>query len=803
MKLTRIVLSCMIAAACSLSALAQKSASTPADAAFEKGDYYDAITLYKKAFSKEKSKAVKAEIVFKTAESYRKVNDFKNQEVWYDKAIKAGYKDPIAIYYLAQAMKFNGKYDEAINQFNNYKREAKGDPRADIGIKSAEDAKKWKDKPARYTIDNVSALNTKYSDFGAVYMDKTYRKVAFTSARQESTGKSIDGGTGEKFQDIYEASVDKKNKWSTPKPMFTGINSEANDGGIAFDRKGTDLYFTRCEFEKGKIGICEIYFTRRAGQEWETPTAISLGADSFTVGQPVLSADEQTLYFVSDMPGGQGGKDLWKATFDKKNKSWTAVTNLGSRVNTAEDEMFPFITADNTLYFSSKGFSGMGGLDIYRSKMNGSQWEEPVNMKYPINSPADDFAFVVDESTNDRGYLSSNRDGGKGGDDIYSWIQPPLIFTVNGKVFDVDTKDMLSGATVEIFGSDGSSVPFVTEAAGTYKFDLKPETNYKISASKPEYFSMTLELTTQGLENSKDFPDYDFPLKTIKKPIELPNILYDLGKWDLRPESKVALDGLIKTMNDNPTFVIELGSHTDSRPIPMTNDTLSQRRAESVVSYLIEKGIDPGRLVAKGYGEKSPRVLDRDMGSFKAGDQLTDAYINKLKTNALKEQAHQLNRRTEFRVLRKDYVKSDKPEGESMVPEKSETKTSEATGETKEPEKKEETKAGAAVAAGAAGAAAGAAATKEKPAEVKPAEPEAPAKKSGLLHVAAKGETYGAVAKQYGLTLKDLKTLNGIKAEQIHEGMELKVQMDGDYSEFDAKFYTLDKGEDSYYKVAK
>ena len=217
MKLTRIVLSCMIAAACSLPALAQKTASTPADAAFEKGDYYDAITLYKKAFSKEKSKAGKAEIVFKTAESYRKVNDYKNQEVWYEKAIKAGHKDPIAIYYLGQALKFNGKYDEAINQFNNYKREAKGDPRADIGIKSAEEAKKWKDKPMRYTVDNVSALNSKYSDFGAVYVDKTYRKVAFTSAGQESMCKGVDGGTGEKFQDVYEATVDKKNKWSTPK----------------------------------------------------------------------------------------------------------------------------------------------------------------------------------------------------------------------------------------------------------------------------------------------------------------------------------------------------------------------------------------------------------------------------------------------------------------------------------------------------------------------------------------------------------------------------------------------------------
>ena len=791
MKFIRIVLSCIVASAFSFTAMAQKTASTPADVAFVNGDYYDAIALYKKAFSKEKNKAKKTEIVFKTAESYRMAKDFKNQEIWYEKAIKAGYKEPEAILYLAQALKFNGKYDEAIVQFNNFSREAKGDPRGEDGVKSCEAAQKWKDKPARFTVENVSALNSKYNDFGAAYMDKTYRKIAFTSGRQESTGKNTDGGTGEKFQDIYDATVDKKGKWSAPKPMTIVLNSETNDGSICFDRKGSDMYFTRCEFDKGKVGICEIYFTRRLGQDWEAPVPIALGADSFDVGQPVLSADEQTLYFASNMPGGQGGWDIWMASFDKKNKTWGNVTNLGSKINSSADDAFPFITADNTFYFSSNNIHGMGGIDIYKTKKAGISWEEPVNMKYPVNSSADDFAFVVDESTNDRGYLSSNREGGKGGDDLYSWFQPPLIFAVSGKVYDVDTKAMLAGASVDIFGSDGSSVPFKTEADGTYRFDLKPETSYKIQASAPEYLSMNLSLTTQGMENSKDFIDYDFPLKSIKKPIELPNILYDVGKWDLRPESKIALNGLIVTMNDNPNIVIELGSHTDSRPIPMTNDTLSQRRAESVVTYLIENGIDAERLVAKGYGEKDPRTLDKDMGSFKAGDQMTDGFIAKLKTTALKEQAHQLNRRTEFRVLRKDYVKKEKSD-ESNVPEEQEKSGSGAADDKKGTDagskdagsKDGDTKAGV-----AAGTAAGAAA--------------ASSKKSGEIHVAEKGETYGAVAKKYGMTLKDLKTLNGIKAEQIREGMELKVTMDGDYSDYDAKFYVLEKGEDSWSKVAK
>lgn len=769
MKLTRIVLSCLLAILFSIPALAQKTASTPADAAFEKGDYYDAIALYKKAFSKEKSKAKKSEIVFKTAESYRKVNDFKNQEAWYEKAIKAGYKEPVAVLHYANALKVNGKYPEAIIQYNNYKKLEPNDPKGDAGVKACETSQKWKDKPTRYKVENVAALNTKYSDFGVSYVDKTYRKISYTSARQESTGKSVDGGTGEKFQDLFEAVVDKKGKWSTPKPMLAGINSEANDGAACFDRKGSDMYFTRCDFEKGKVGICEIYFTRRKGQEWEVPVMVPLGTDSFTVGQPSLSADEQTLYFASDMPGGQGGKDIWMSTYSKKNKEWGTAVNLGSKINTAEDEMFPFFTADNSLYFASKGFSGMGGLDVYKSKWGNGTWEDPANMKYPINSSADDFAFVVEESTNDRGYLSSNRDGGKGGDDIYSWVLPPLIFTVSGKVFDADTKALLEGATVELFGSDGSSIPFKTEKNGAYKFDLKPETSYKLSASMPDYLTQYLELSTVGMEVSKDFiGDFDFALKSIKKPIELPNILYDLGKWDLRPESRVALDGLVKTMNDNPNIVIELGSHTDSRPIPMTNDTLSQRRAESVVKYLIEKGIDPERLVAKGYGEKVPRTLDRDIPPFKTGDQFTNAFISNLKTTAIKEQAHQLNRRTEFRVIRKDYKKGEQPQG-SITP-------------------------------GGTGAVATAPAlVDEKKEEVKSDVPKEP----GKIHVVEKGETYGSVAKKYSLTLKDLKTLNGIKAEQIREGMELKTDMNGDYSSYDAKFYVLDKGEDSWSKLSK
>jgi peptidoglycan-associated lipoprotein len=780
MKIYKFVASALICLLTIVSVSAQKGSVAAGDAAFSKGDYYDAVPLYKKAFSKEKNKTKRAEIIFKTAEAYRKVNDFKNQEVWYAKAIKAGYKEPIAILYLADAIKFNGKYDEAIVQYNAYKKAAPDDPRGDAGVASSEQAQKWKDKPMRYKVEDLSPLNTKYNDFGAAYSNKDHRAVIFTSSRAESIGKNPDGGTGEKFQDLFEANVDKKGKWSSPKPLLEPINTGSNDGAAMLDRKGSEMFFTRCDVEKGKTGSCEIYFTKRKGQSWDEPKLIPISNDTGIVaGQPCLSADAQTLYFVSNMPGGQGGRDIWMSKYDKKSKTWGTPTNLGNKINTDEDDMWPFLGSDNTLYYATKGHLGMGGLDIFKSSMlSDGSWEEPVNMKYPVNTSADDFAFVIDDSQ-DHGYLSSNREGGKGGDDIYEWKLPPLIFTVSGKVFDADTRANMEGVSIELFGSDGSSIPFKTDKTGAYKFDLKPETSYKVSAIMKDYLNKYIEVSTVGLEVSKDFiGDFDFAMKSTRKAIELPNILYDLSKWDLRPESKVALDGLVKTMEENPTIVIELGSHTDSRPIPMTNDTLSQRRAQSVVDYLIEKGIDADRLYAKGYGEKEPRVLDKDIGSFKAGDVMTDEFINGLKKTSLKEEAHQLNRRTEFKVLRTNYVKGQKAV-ENVPPPGTVLDSTEIKTEVKEDPTKE-TKVEAS----------------EKLHDTLPKEP-------GKIYIAEKKDTYMSIAKKFDLTVKDLKALNGLKGEQLFEGMELKVEPGGDYSEYDRNFYTLDKGDDSYSKLAK
>ncbi|MBK6444761.1 MAG: OmpA family protein [Bacteroidetes bacterium] len=772
---------------------AQRGPTFLAEQAFNKGDYYDAAALYKKAFTKEKNKVKRAEIIYKVAESYRLTNDYKNQEVWYAKAIKANFKDPEALVHYADALKVNGKYDEAIVQYTNFQKASPTDPRGELGISSSQQAQKWKEKPTRYKVENVPAINTKYSDFGANYSNKDHRHIIYTSARQESMGKNEDGGTGEKFQDLFEATVDKKGKWSSPKPLLEPINSGGNDGSATIDAKGVDMFFTRCDVERGKMGGCEIYYTKRKGQTWDEPKLIPLSGDSFTVGQPSLSADEQTLYFVSDMEGGQGGKDIWMTVYDKKTKAWGTPSNLGNKINTPLDEMFPSITANGTLYFSSKGHSGMGGLDIFQTKISGSGWEQPLNLRYPVNTSADDFAFILDELSGERGFLSSNREGGKGGDDIYTWYLPPLIFTISGRVYDADTRSNIEGASIELFGSDGTSIPFKTDATGAYKFDLKPETSYKLSATNKNYLNKYLEVSTVGLEQSKDFiGDFDFALRSMLRSIELPDIYYDLAKWDLRSESKKALDGLVETMNENPTIVIELGSHTDSRPIPMTNDTLSQRRAESVVKYLIQHGIEADRLYAKGYGAREPRVLDREIGSFKSGDVMTDEFISKLKSTKVKEEAHQLNRRTEFKVLRTNYVKGQSAiDNINQTPEKTLVDSSSLNVKPVED------------------------ATVATKVEVKDAAASVEAKKDsalapvvdktgpGEIYICKKADTYTAVAKKHGITVKELKDLNGIRGEQIDEGMELRIDPKGNYTEYNKKFYVLTKDDKKWAELAK
>ncbi len=666
MKMKKLLTLLTLAFCVSVNSYAQKDLTKEAFDVFDSQEYTNAISALKKAYGKEKEKAKKAEIIFKVAECYRLTNNWKQGEVWYRKAIKVKFADPIAYLRLGESLKIMEKYQDAAVEFGNYKTKVPTDPRGANGVESCTLAQKWKDNPTRYVVTNVDQINSKNNDFSPAFSKKNYNELYFTSSRDDASGKEVDGWTGASFTDIFVAKKDKKGKWSTPATLPAPVNSVFNEGASALSPNGNNFYFTRCGVEKKKAMGCELYKAGVNGQSYSEPELIPLGnPDSVLVtsGHPSVNADETKLYFASDLAGGQGGKDIWVMTYDKEKKRWGAPVNLGSTINTPGEEMFPFIHADGTLYFASNGHIGMGGLDIFKATPQGDKFGNVTNMRYPINSAGDDFAIVFEEKM-EKGYFTSNREGGKGNDDIYSFILPSLVFSLSGTVKDYKTKQPVADALITIVGTDGSSLETKTDGKGFYKIDLTPATSYVITAGKKgDYLNKTGKTTTVGFETDKALV-HDFELDPINKAIDLPNIYYDLAKWELRPESKVSLDGLVETLNNNPTIVVELGSHTDTRSSDEYNLTLSQKRAQSVVDYLIENNIDAERLVAKGYGESVPRLIETPVSFFKKGDVINDAFVNQFKKEDPKwEEAHQMNRRTEFKVLRDNYVPKAKPAG--------------------------------------------------------------------------------------------------------------------------------------------
>jgi len=636
---------------------AQKRKSERAYSSFTAGEYFDAIDLFKDAYSKTKKadKNSRTEMVFMIAECYRLTNDPKNAETWYKLAVKSSYSKPEAQYWLAESLKKNGKYPLAIDEFKKHKQVAPSDARADQEIRSCELAVEWLRNPEAYKVEELKDINSKESDFSPAYGRDDFGMIYFTSSRDGVAGKKTHGATGQNFTDIFESRVDKKSKWSTPVPVEV-INSEFEEGTPSFSSDYKELYFTRCEAGKREKRGCIIMYTKKTGDKWSDPKNIGILPDSLVAAHPSLSRDDLTLYFVSDLKGGFGKKDIWKVTRLRTGDAWSKPVNLGPDINTAGDELFPYIREDGTLYFSSDGLIGMGGLDIFKAKPQPDGSWIVQNMKSPINSFADDFGIAF-ENGNEKGIFSSTRKG-KGNDELYSFELPPLKFNITGLVKDEKTGAAITGSTVQLIASDGSNLQAETGTGGDFKFALKADVDYIFLASKRGYLNGKEKETTKGQDKSREFM-VTILLTAIDKPIELPNILYDFGKWDLRPESMVSLDKLVETLIDNPNVTIELMSHTDSRDTEEYNLILSQKRAQIVVQYLIDKGIEPERLTAKGYGESTPKVVDAiiaGQNSFlKTGITLSEQYINTLANDEQKEIAHQINRRTEFKVMRTDY----------------------------------------------------------------------------------------------------------------------------------------------------
>ncbi|HAM11549.1 MAG: hypothetical protein A2X04_00340 [Bacteroidetes bacterium GWF2_41_9] len=635
---------------------AQKRKIERAYETFNAGEYYEAIDQFKDAYSKTKKadKNARTELVFMIAECYRHINDPKNAETWYKLAVKSSTSKPDAQYWLAESMKKNGKHQAAIDEFKKYKQIAPSDSRADQQIRACELALEWTRNPEAYKVEDIRDINSRQSDFSPAYGRDDFSLIYFTSSRDDAAGSKTHGATGQSYTDIFESRIDKKSKWSTPVPVKE-INSEFEDGTPAFSSDFREMYFTRCEAGKRERKGCIIMYSSRSDDSWSKPENSGILADSLLAAHPALSPDGSTLYFVSDIPGGSGKKDIWMTT-KSGGGEWSKPVNLGPDINTPGDELFPYVRSDGTLYFASDGLIGMGGLDIFKavSQPDGSWIVQ--NMKPPINSYSDDFGITF-ENENERGIFSSTRKG-KGNDDLYSFELPPLRFSVTGLVKDEKTGAAIPGSLVQLIASDGSNLQTETADGGDFRFAMKANVDYIFLASKRGFLNGKEKETTKGQEKSREFM-VTILLSAIDKPIELPNILYDFGKWDLRPESMVSLDKLVETLLDNPNVTIELMSHTDSRDTEAYNQDLSQKRAQVVVQYLIDKGIEAERLSARGYGESTPITVDAAIIAqnpfLRAGSILTEQYINSLAGEEQKEIAHQINRRTEFRVLRTDY----------------------------------------------------------------------------------------------------------------------------------------------------
>ena len=754
---------------------------------FEAKEYNKAVELYKRAFGKANSRKEKADITFNQAECYRFMNDCKNAANYYKRAVKMKY-DAIAQLRLADMLRCQGEYEEAISEYQVYKQEKPGDKRGEEGIESCKMAIEWMKSPSRYMVSNMKDFNSKNSDFQAAYAGKRpddYTVLLISSMREESIGKREDGWTGQRYSDIYITEAERKRgrgrgraaataeneelNWSAVVPLSEMINTKEHEGVVCFDSRMKTLYFTRCINEKNmKLG-CMIFETRKQGQDWAQPELVYAAPDSLTsVGHPSLSPDDTYLYFASDMPGTMGGKDIWVTTYDKRKKKWDDPKNLGVNVNTGGDEVFPFAHDDGYLYFSSNGLEGMGGLDIFRIKVgeDGLPIGKAENMKYPINGNTDDFAIVWEKGDAKKGFMASDRKGGKGADDIYSVYLVPLKFTMDGII--VSSKDgrPIPQATVRLDGTDGTSIVVNTDKDGHFYFtkdQLKEDTQYKVNVEKKKFLTNTADFTTIGVDISafEFVPSENIflhgmriqvKLDPIEVPIVLPNVFFDLAKWDLRPEAQQALDSVVVILNNNPNITIEMRSHTDYRDTDEKNKVLSQHRADTCVSYLISKGIAADRLVAVGMGESDPFTIPEGYtgyGSdqFTPGTRLTEAYI-KTQTNAKQEVGNQINRRTDFRVLSDDYVPNapaTKPGGTTNTPDAPKEETKNPVGE---------------------------------------------------FYTCGAKDNFGGIAKQAKISIVDLKKLNGgLRGVRVFEGLMLKITPDGDYTEWDAEHYQVQLGD--------
>lgn len=663
-------------------AFAQKRQIKKADSAYVYHSYYDALKIYQKNYGKLRKGEEKDRVAFRIAECYRQAGFAKQAVSQYKRLARAKYYmiEPKIYLYIAQMQLVNGDFADAYENFKTYLDFIPNDTMAQLSLISALKVEDAMSNISRYEISNVAKLNTKDSDYTPRYYTIEGDIITFTSTREGVTGKKLDSWTGQRFSDIWVSKVDEKGEWSTPEKLDQNekTSTDLNESDASFCHDGTVMYYTYCNNDKKKSNRCVIKTSSFDGTAWSEPVEVNIAGDTISdFIHPHISEDGSKLYFASNKEGGYGDLDIWFAV--GSGSEFTEAINAGPFVNTPKKENYPFLRNDTSLYFSSTGHNNLGGYDIFKATLTdeSEHFMNVENLSYPINTNSDDFGICFIQGEN-RGMFSSNRAGGKGSDDIYYFNLPDVIYTLSGFIKNSDNMQPLSDVEVEIISSSGKIYRTLSNSKGFYRFDnsqIRPEESYDIFVDKHGFLNQQSSASTEGLVLSADLV-VDFSLEKIPQgPVVLPEILYDLGAWELKPMYEDSLIDLVMLMEKNPRLVVELASHTDVRPILMGNDSLSQLRAVSVVEYLIRRGINSERLVAKGYGSRVPRELSTNMSisiggfeyTFDSGIVLTPEYIESLPTAERKEAAHSLNRRTEFSVLRDDFIPSTNGEENTEV----------------------------------------------------------------------------------------------------------------------------------------
>ena len=648
------------------------------------GEYYDAASQYKQAYSKTppKERDRRGLIAGKMAVCYRKINSTPKAVAAYRNMVrynKATVDDRLE---LGRQLLKNGDYKQAAEQFRVVLDSMPDNVLARNGLLSAQQAPAWKKQGSRYTVKRMDVFNSRRAEYSPMLSGDQFDQLYFTSTRNDATGDELSGITGTKNGDIFVSQKDDKGKWSKPEVVNGGLNTEADEGASCLSPDQREMYLTQCVTDPSYPRYAQIVKSNRSDAAWGKASSVELTKDTLSCfAHPAVSPDGQWLYFVSDMPGGKGGLDIWRVCITSA--GYGGVENLGEPINTPGNEMFPTFRPNGDLYFSSDGHPGMGGLDIFIAHPGKTGRYVLEHPGYPLNSQGDDFGMTF-EGVKNRGFFSSNRNDGRGWDHIYSFVNPEIVQSVKGWVYEQEGYE-LPAAQVYMIGSDGTNLKLGVKSDGSFEKELTPGVEYMFLATCKGFLDHKEELKVVPMNDSHEYV-LQFPLASITAPVLIDNIFYDFNKATLRPESQTALDELVKLLNENPNVTIELSSHCDYKGSSAYNKLLAQRRAESVVNYLVDKGIARDRLSPVGYGKEKPKTIKKKLTEkltwLKEGDVLTEEFIKKLDPEK-QEICNQLNRRTEFIVLRTTYGLLDengqlKPKAKTKTAKPSSTKAKDA-----------------------------------------------------------------------------------------------------------------------------